>query len=48
MIAGQTNIGGACKTDDDAQQLEKVGIIQDDGGFDGIHTATHELGHLCV
>lgn len=31
---------GACKKD------EAVAVIQDDGGYTGINTLAHELGHL--
>ncbi|KAJ8665228.1 hypothetical protein QAD02_006890 [Eretmocerus hayati] len=41
-IKGITNIGGACRT----ESGHAVAIVKDNGGFGGVRTAAHELGHL--
>ncbi|XP_015126791.1 venom metalloproteinase 3 isoform X2 [Diachasma alloeum] len=42
---GVALVGGACHRNDYYQEQFNVAIITDSAAFDGIHTATHELGH---
>ncbi|XP_044595285.1 venom metalloproteinase 3-like [Cotesia glomerata] len=45
-IVGQAFLHGACKTLFLNKTTNKASFIRDVGGFDGIQTAAHELGHL--
>ncbi|CAD6216393.1 GSCOCG00004550001-RA-CDS [Cotesia congregata] len=46
-LLGQVRrIGKACDVNHEEQTMDKVLIMRDRGGFDGIETASHELGHL--
>ncbi|XP_063972262.1 A disintegrin and metalloproteinase with thrombospondin motifs like [Diachasmimorpha longicaudata] len=42
---GTALLGAACKRHDYYKELYNVVILTDRGGFDGIHTAAHELAH---
>jgi hypothetical protein len=39
-------VAGACDRNATKQSSEAVGIIEDNGGFGGIITTAHEIGHL--
>ncbi|GBN89339.1 hypothetical protein AVEN_157661-1, partial [Araneus ventricosus] len=43
---GIAYIGGACQVDERNRRTEKVGIVEDNGGFSGILSAAHEIAHL--
>ncbi|XP_026831024.1 A disintegrin and metalloproteinase with thrombospondin motifs 1 [Ooceraea biroi] len=43
---GYAYVAGACDRNATKQSSEAVGIIEDNGGFGGIITAAHEIGHL--
>ncbi|XP_074112191.1 A disintegrin and metalloproteinase with thrombospondin motifs like isoform X2 [Cotesia typhae] len=46
-VLGQVRkIGKACDVNYQKQTMDRVMIMRDRGGFDGIETASHELGHL--
>lgn len=45
---GFAAISGACSIDYQHGIAYKVGYVLDRGGYDGIQTAAHELGHLYV
>lgn len=44
LLKGLSRTRGACLKD--VNKINSVGIFEDNGGFNGIHTAVHELGHL--
>ncbi|XP_055951546.1 A disintegrin and metalloproteinase with thrombospondin motifs like [Argiope bruennichi] len=44
--AGIAYLMGACTTHQSNEQWMGVAIVEDRGGFDGILTAAHEIGHL--
>ncbi|KAH0954743.1 hypothetical protein HN011_007969 [Eciton burchellii] len=43
---GFAYVAGACDRNATKQSSEAVGIIEDNGGFGGIITTAHEIGHL--
>ncbi|GBM70768.1 A disintegrin and metalloproteinase with thrombospondin motifs 6 [Araneus ventricosus] len=43
---GIAYVGGACQVDERNRRTEKVGIVEDNGGFSGILSAAHEIAHL--
>ncbi|KAI2809480.1 hypothetical protein RDWZM_003261 [Blomia tropicalis] len=45
-VRGQSFVGGACKADLARHKMLNVAIIEDNGFFDGVLVAAHELGHL--
>lgn len=42
---GLAYVTGTCKLDTYFKDMTKTMIVQDKAGYDGIHTAAHELGH---
>lgn len=44
-MVGLANVSSTCAGDFDEQEPGVV-IVKDLGGFDGIITAVHELGHM--
>ena len=45
-LTGKTYTGGACGLNTRLKRTNSVAIVEDDGDFLGVETATHELAHL--
>ncbi|KAK0171978.1 hypothetical protein PV328_005361 [Microctonus aethiopoides] len=46
FVAGIAYISSICNVSTHEKDMRKTGIVYDNGGFSGISTAAHELGHL--
>ncbi|XP_034944099.1 A disintegrin and metalloproteinase with thrombospondin motifs 9-like [Chelonus insularis] len=46
QIFGQAWPSGACSVHHNIKQIDKLAIIHDNGAYEGVTTAAHEIGHL--
>lgn len=45
-VKGHSFVGGACRQDDFKKRKINLAIVEDNGLFDGVLVAAHEIGHL--